>query len=281
MFRPARRITPGRRRCRSTCRWSPDRPPAQSAICATSPACSKGCGRSAPAGCSTTCWRSCWTPRSTSAAPSAGSSCSPARRRPGVQAGPRPRPAAPGGQHLPDQPQDSRRGLRDRAAALVADLLDGELANVHMGTVALGIRNVLCVPLEVVRYVETHGDGPTTSAASASSISTARARRAALGRPGAPSRRSPPRRRSQSRTRGSIVGRSRRRKLEQDIRIAAEIQQALLPKPRHGGAFFETAARTIPCRSIGGDFYDVLDLPTTCSASRWATWRGRARRRPS
>ena len=49
-------------------------------------------------------------------------------------------------------------------------------------------------------------------------------------------------------------------KLEQDIRIAAEIQQALLPKPRHGGAFFETAATTIPCRSIGGDFYDVMDL---------------------
>ncbi|MEO8076158.1 MAG: FHA domain-containing protein, partial [Acidobacteriota bacterium] len=37
---------------------------------------------------------------------------------------------------------------------LVADLLDGELANVHMGTVALGIRNVLCVPLRLVRYLD-------------------------------------------------------------------------------------------------------------------------------
>jgi FHA domain len=37
---------------------------------------------------------------------------------------------------------------------LIADLLDGELANVHMGTVALGIRHVLCVPLKVVRYVD-------------------------------------------------------------------------------------------------------------------------------
>ena len=37
---------------------------------------------------------------------------------------------------------------------LVADLLDGDLANVHMGTVALGIRNVLCVPLRLVRYVD-------------------------------------------------------------------------------------------------------------------------------
>src|ERR687898_600475 len=37
---------------------------------------------------------------------------------------------------------------------LVADLLDGDLANVHMGTVALGIRNVLCVPLRLVRYLD-------------------------------------------------------------------------------------------------------------------------------
>ena len=35
-----------------------------------------------------------------------------------------------------------------------ADLMDGDLANVHMGTVALGIRNVLCVPLKLVRYVD-------------------------------------------------------------------------------------------------------------------------------
>src|SRR5689334_1603622 len=37
---------------------------------------------------------------------------------------------------------------------VVPDLLDGELANVHMGTVALGIRNVLCVPLRLVRYLD-------------------------------------------------------------------------------------------------------------------------------
>src|SRR5690242_3963782 len=39
-------------------------------------------------------------------------------------------------------------------ARIVADLLDGDLANVHMGTVALGIRNVQCVPLRLVRYVD-------------------------------------------------------------------------------------------------------------------------------
>ncbi len=39
-------------------------------------------------------------------------------------------------------------------ATVVADLLEGDLATVHTGTVALGIRHVLCVPLRLVRYVE-------------------------------------------------------------------------------------------------------------------------------
>src|SRR5438067_3167018 len=33
-------------------------------------------------------------------------------------------------------------------------LLDGDLAHLHTGTVALGIRHVLCTPLRLVRYVE-------------------------------------------------------------------------------------------------------------------------------
>jgi sigma-B regulation protein RsbU (phosphoserine phosphatase) len=45
------------------------------------------------------------------------------------------------------------------------------------------------------------------------------------------------------------------------MRIAAEIQQALLPKGGRVGAYFRLAAASIPCRSIGGDFYDYVDLP--------------------
>src|SRR5215203_714709 len=48
--------------------------------------------------------------------------------------------------------------FRTGEARIVADLLDGDLANVHMGTVALGIRNVLCVPLRLVRYVDRADD---------------------------------------------------------------------------------------------------------------------------
>ena len=50
-------------------------------------------------------------------------------------------------------------------------------------------------------------------------------------------------------------------KLEREMQTAAEIQQALLPNRRRSGPFFEAVAATLPCRSIGGDFFDYLDLP--------------------
>jgi serine phosphatase RsbU (regulator of sigma subunit)/pSer/pThr/pTyr-binding forkhead associated (FHA) protein len=145
---------------------------------------------------------------------------------------------------------------------IVADLLDGDLANVHMGTVALGIRNVQCVPLKLVRYVDrqddafggerrigvlyldsrekgsflsgsTRGALETLATEAAVAIENARLYRETM----------------------------EKAKMEQEMRIAAEIQQALLPKAGHSGTFFKTAASSLPCRSIGGDFYDYVDLP--------------------
>jgi sigma-B regulation protein RsbU (phosphoserine phosphatase) len=142
---------------------------------------------------------------------------------------------------------------------VVADLLDGDFAGAHGGTVALGIRHVVCVPLNLVQYVdvaEARGEdrrigvlyldsrekgtliSPTTRSAldtlaaeAALAIQNARLYRENL----------------------------EKAKLEQEMRIAAEIQQALLPKPRVSLGFVEAAAASIPCRSIGGDFFDYLD----------------------
>jgi sigma-B regulation protein RsbU (phosphoserine phosphatase) len=50
-------------------------------------------------------------------------------------------------------------------------------------------------------------------------------------------------------------------RLEQEMRIAAGIQQALLPKGSYGGARFDLAAASLPCRSIGGDFFDYMNVP--------------------
>ena len=50
-------------------------------------------------------------------------------------------------------------------------------------------------------------------------------------------------------------------KLQHDMRAAAAIQQALLPNTHRAGPFFDAAAAMIPCRSIGGDFFDYVNLP--------------------
>ena len=50
-------------------------------------------------------------------------------------------------------------------------------------------------------------------------------------------------------------------KLEQEMQTAADIQQALLPTQNRTGVFFDVAAEMLPCRSIGGDFFDYIDLP--------------------
>lgn len=156
--------------------------------------------------------------------------------------------------------------FRTGRTRIEADLLDGDLANVHVGTVALGIRHVLCVPLRLMRFSDGADAGPaqeeerqrrigvlyldsrdkakllspategaleTLANEAAVAIQNAELYRAAL----------------------------ENAKLEREMRTAAEIQQALLPNRQRSGAFFEAAAATLPCRSIGGDFFDYIDRP--------------------
>ncbi len=143
----------------------------------------------------------------------------------------------------------------------VADLRDGDLAGAHEGTLALGIRHVLCVPLRVVHYVDRPGhrvdprsigvlyldsrskgtllshtarSALTTLASEAGiAIENARLYRAAL----------------------------ERGRIDEELRIASQIQQALLPLPHRSAAFFDVMAASVSCREIGGDFFDYIDLP--------------------
>lgn len=145
---------------------------------------------------------------------------------------------------------------------IVDDLLDGDLAQAHVGTVALGIRHVLCTPLRIVRYVEraeqkgadeligvlyldsrergalrsasAHQALDTLSAEAALAIENARLYREALDKA----------------------------KFEQELKVAAAIQQSLLPPAAREGAFFTTAAASVACRAVGGDFFDYVDLPS-------------------
>jgi sigma-B regulation protein RsbU (phosphoserine phosphatase) len=143
---------------------------------------------------------------------------------------------------------------------IVQDLLDGDLANMHVGTVALGIRHVLCTPLKLVRYLdradmanEEKRIGVIYLDSREKGALLTRAARGAL---------------DMLATEAAVAIENARlyretlekARMEQELRIAAEIQQALLPEPSRKGAFFDAVGQSVPCRSIGGDFFDYVDL---------------------
>jgi len=146
---------------------------------------------------------------------------------------------------------------------IVEDLLDGDLAQLHTGTVALGIRHVLCTPLRLVRYVEraeqkgadeiigvlyldSRERGALRSASAQAALDTLSAE-AALAIENA-------------RLYRETLDKA---KFEQELKVAAAIQQALLPAGNREGPFFSTAAASIACRAVGGDFFDYVDLTTS------------------
>jgi serine phosphatase RsbU (regulator of sigma subunit) len=141
----------------------------------------------------------------------------------------------------------------------VADLLEGDLPDIHTQTIGFGIRHVLCAPLRLVRYVE-RTEEPAISAnigvlyldssvrgrfsssvsvavetlatEAATAIENARLYREAM----------------------------EKARIDEELRTASQIQQALLPEPRREGAFYVAVGASVPSRMIGGDFFDYLDL---------------------
>ena len=154
--------------------------------------------------------------------------------------------------------------FRTGRTRIEADLLDGDLANVHVGTVALGIRHVLCVPLRLMRFSDVANAAPEAEEEQPRRIgvlyldSRDKAKLLSAGTEGA----------LETLANEAAVAIQNAElyraalenaKLEREMQTAAEIQRALLPNRQRSGPFFEAAAMTLPCRSIGGDFFDYID----------------------
>jgi serine phosphatase RsbU (regulator of sigma subunit) len=144
---------------------------------------------------------------------------------------------------------------------VVADLREGNLADAHMGTIALGIRHVLCVPLLLVRYVDQPGapiESRSTGVLYLDSrekgtllSQTTRAALEALAAEAAVAI-------ENARLYREAMEKGR---IDEELRLASQIQQALLPKSRTRGSFYEASGTSIACRAIGGDFFEYIDLP--------------------
>ncbi len=163
---------------------------------------------------------------------------------------------------------------------IVEDLFDGDLAQLHTGTVALGIRQVLCTPLRLIRYVEradqkgaeeiigvlyldsrergalrsasAHAALDTLSAEAALAIENARLYREALDKA----------------------------KFEQELKVAAAIQQSLLPvaAPRRRVLLHRRGVARVPRRRAATSTTTSI-CPPASSASSSATSPARDRRR--
>jgi sigma-B regulation protein RsbU (phosphoserine phosphatase) len=51
-----------------------------------------------------------------------------------------------------------------------------------------------------------------------------------------------------------------KRKMDEELAIAREIQQALLPCPKKDLPFVTAHSQNFPCREVGGDYFDYFDL---------------------
>jgi serine phosphatase RsbU (regulator of sigma subunit) len=147
-------------------------------------------------------------------------------------------------------PQDVMATGEDR---IVTDLLDQEHKTNHAGTVALGIRHVLCTPLRVVhyasgterrigclyldsrepRYLEAIGAVHALAAEAAVVIDNARLYQQVI----------------------------EQERVAQELKVASEIQRALLPPGEYTNDYAELSASTLPCRSVGGDLFDYFERP--------------------
>ncbi len=59
-----------------------------------------------------------------------------------------------------------------------------------------------------------------------------------------------------------ILERLGKSQLERELGVAATIQRLLLPRTHHAGTFFEAVGASLPSRTIGGDFFEYVDLPS-------------------
>jgi len=154
-----------------------------------------------------------------------------------------------------------REVFRTGQSRTVGDLMEGDLAGQHDRTIAVGIRHVLCVPLLVspmsaasapssivqktigVLYLDGREKSTMLSDATRASLE-AFATQAALAIDSA----------------RLYAESAEKARLDRDLRIAADIQRALLPEPLFETATIDLAAAAIPCRTVGGDFFDYLEV---------------------
>ena len=182
------------------------------------------------------------------------------RRRPGAEAG-----AARRARHAPRAGFQTSRKIPEEVFAtgelrVVTDLFEDDLAAIHTGTVALGIRHVLCAPLRLVRYVDRL-DRPAERQPIGVLYLDSREKGLLLSQAARTALEALATEAAQAIENARLYQEGlEKARLDEEMRTASRIQQALLPEGRRTGRFFEAIGASIPSRAIGGDFFDYQEL---------------------
>ncbi|MEE8130227.1 MAG: SpoIIE family protein phosphatase [Vicinamibacterales bacterium] len=164
-----------------------------------------------------------------------------------------------GGQFQTSQkiPEDVFRTGQTR---LVEDLLEPAVAPDHDHTIALGIREVLCAPLKMVQFVEL-GEAPEEERRIGVLYLDSRERKSFRSTSMRAALETLANEAAVAIENARLYRESQdKASLEQDLRTAYEFQQALLPKAAPALGYFDAAALMVPCRMIGGDFFEYVTL---------------------
>ncbi len=60
----------------------------------------------------------------------------------------------------------------------------------------------------------------------------------------------------------NVLKRLEKARIDEELKTAAEVQRALLPRTAYVGPLCRAVGKSRPCRALGGDFFEFIDLPS-------------------
>jgi serine phosphatase RsbU (regulator of sigma subunit)/DNA-binding response OmpR family regulator len=145
---------------------------------------------------------------------------------------------------------------------VINDLEIGHGPESHASTRKLGVRSISCVPL---RYISLHDSVGLSSIASTEIIGVLYVDSVKVGSGLSSSQIEAfdtlASEAAQAIYRARLYKEFRgKQKMEEELAIAREIQQALLPPPDKTLPFVAACSLNLPCHEVGGDYFDYFDL---------------------
>jgi len=145
---------------------------------------------------------------------------------------------------------------------VIQDLDYGDEADDHSSTRRFGLRSISCVPL---RYITVRESESASDVGRSETIGVLYVDSASIGSGLSKSRIEALQALALEAAMAIYNARlfkdsQDKRRMEEQLEIAREIQRALLPEPEKVLPYVEACSRHLPCHQIGGDYFDYYDL---------------------